>query len=427
MVPTVTDRGPIVFDPFDYGFQEDPYPVYARCRAEEPLHHNTTHDFWVLTRHADVVAAFRSEGVYSNAMGVSLEPSAWGPHAHRVMSFLGMDGERQQRLRGLVAKGFTPRRVTELTPQVERLTDHYLTRCLELADGGEGFDWIADFAGRLPMDVISEMMGVPVADRDEVRRLADTVVHREDGVHDVPEAGVAASLDLVVYYADMVAARRRRPTDDLTSALLAAEVGGDRLTDDEIIAFLFLMVVAGNETTTKLLGHALFHLTRHPAQHDDVFAAPDLGDGLELVAPWVEETLRYDTSSQVLARHLLADVEVDGVVAPAGAKLALCVGSANRDERVFTRADTFDLHRPADELARSVSFGGGRHFCLGANLARLEARIALRELVRRVERVDVVHDACRRVHSVSVRGFASVPVASVRRRADGAARAGGAR
>ena len=407
-------RGPIVFDPFDYGFQEDPYPVYARCRAEEPLHHNPTHDFWVLTRHADVQQAFRSEGVYSNAMGVSLEPSAWGPHAHKVMSFLGMDGERQKRLRSLVSKGFTPRRVTELAPQVERLTDHYLTRCLELAESGQGFDWITDFAGLLPMDVISEMMGVPVADRDEVRRLADVVVHREDGVHDVPEAGVVASLDLVVYYADMLAQRKKQPTDDLTSALLAAEIDGDKLADDEIIAFLFLMVVAGNETTTKLLGHALFHLTRHESQYADVFGAAGGGPAdLDLVAPWIEETLRFDTSSQVLARHLLAHVEVDGVVAPAGAKLALCLGSANRDERVFTRPEEFDLHRPKEELAQSVSFGGGRHFCLGANLARLEARIALRELATRVRRIDVAHDDCVRVHSVSVRGFSSVPVTSV--------------
>ncbi len=415
---TTSAAGAIVFDPFDYGFQEDPYPVYARCRAEDPLHHNETHDFWVLTRHADVNAAFRSEGIYSNAMGVSLEPSAWGPHAHRVMSFLGMDGDRQKRLRSLVSKGFTPRRVTELTPQIERLTDTYLSRCLELAESGQGFDWIKDFAGKLPMDVISEMMGVPQADRDEVRRLADLVVHREDGVHDVPEAGVTASLDLVVYYADMVAQRKKQPTDDLTSALLAARLDvegsdGDRLTDDEIIAFLFLMVVAGNETTTKLLGHALFHLTSHPAQLADVFGGPGGEPDLELVSPWIEETLRYDTSSQLLARHTLQDVELHGKVVPAGSKMALCIGAANRDESVFERADTYDIHRDKQELAQSVSFGGGRHFCLGANLARLEAQIALRELVTRVRSVEVEHERCVRVHSVSVRGFASVPVASV--------------
>lgn len=419
---------PIAFDPFDYGFQEDPYPVYARCRAEEPLHHNETHDFWVLTRHADVHRAFRFEDVYSNAMGVSLEPSAWGPHAPKMMSFLGMDGEQQQRLRSLVSKGFTPRRVTELTPQIEHLTDTYLTRCVDLAESGEGFDWITDFASKLPMDVISQLMGVPVADRDEVRRLADLVVHREDGVHDVPPAGVGAALELVVYYADMVAQRRRRPTEDLTSALIAARMdtddgaasgarpGADRLTDEEIIAFLFLMVVAGNETTTKLLGHALFHLTRHEEQYIEVFAAPAPETGVGLVEPWIEETLRYDTSTQVLARHLLQDVSLHGRVAPAGAKVALALGSANRDERVFDRPDVFDIHRPAAEFAQMVSFGGGRHFCLGANLARLEARIALRELVRRVRSIDVAHGDCVRVHSVSVRGFASVPVTFLKRR-----------
>ena len=403
-----SDAGRIVFDPYDYGFQEDPYPVYARMRDESPLHHNESHDVWALTRHADVQHAIRTEGVYSNAMGVSIDKSAWGPDAHKVMSFLGMDPPRQQRLRSLVSKGFTPRRVTELAPRVKALTDHYLDQCLEMASDGQSFDWIKDFAGRLPMDVISEMMGVPEADRVEVRRLADLVVHREPGVHDVPRAGMEASLDLVVYYADMVEQRKKQPTDDLTSALLAAEIDGDRLTDEEIIAFLFLMVVAGNETTTKLLGHALFHLTRHPDQFQKVFADPAQPD--DLVVPWIEETLRYDTSSQMLARHLLEDVELHGVVAPKGAKLLLALGSANRDDRVFSDPDRYDIFRDKDEVAQLLSFGGGRHFCLGANLARLEAQIALREVVRRVGTVEVDHDACQRVHSINVRGFASVPV-----------------
>ncbi|MBB3043489.1 hypothetical protein FHU40_003307 [Nocardioides soli] len=398
----------IVFDPYDYAFQEDPYPTYRRCRDEDPLHHNEELDVWFLTRHADIQHALRTEGVYSNAMGVSIDRSAWGPDAHRVMSFLGMDPPRQQRLRSLVSKGFTPRRVTELAPQIQRLTDHYLDRCLERARDGQGFDWIHDFAGLLPMDVISEMMGVPESDRAEVRRLADLVVHREPGMRDVPPAGMEASLVLVGYYAEMVAQRKRRPTSDLTSALLSAEMDGDRLGEDEIIAFLFLMVVAGNETTTKLLGHALFHLTRHPAQLEKVFADPD--DRGDLVVPWIEETLRYDTSSQMLARHLLADVELHSRVAPAGSKAVLVLGSANRDDRVFDDPDRFDVFRERDELAQLLSFGGGRHFCLGANLARLEARIALAALVRRVRAVEVAHDDCVRVHSVNVRGFASVPV-----------------
>ncbi|MFC7495958.1 MULTISPECIES: cytochrome P450 [unclassified Nocardioides] len=394
----------IVFDPYDYAFQEDPYPTYRRCRDEDPLHHNEDLDIWFLTRHADIQHAVRTEGVYSNAMGVSIDKSAWGPDAHRVMSFLGMDPPRQQRLRSLVSKGFTPRRVTELAPQIERLTDHYLTRCLEQ----ESFDWIHDFAGRLPMDVISEMMGVPEADRAETRRLADLLVHREPGVRDVPPAGSEAALTLVVYFTEMVEERKRRPTEDLTSALLSAELDGDKLTDEEIIAFLFLMVVAGNETTTKLLGHAIFHLTRHAEQYDQVFADPE--DSRDLVVPWIEETLRFDTSSQMVARHLLSDVELHGKVAPAGSKAVLVLGSANRDDRVFGDPDRYDIFREREELAQLLSFGGGRHFCLGANLARLEARIVLKELVRRVRTIEVAHDDCERVHSVNVRGFASVPV-----------------
>jgi len=393
-----------VFDPYDYAFQEDPYPTYRRCRDEDPLHHNEELDIWFLTRHADIQHALRVEGTYSNAMGVSIDKSAWGPDAHRVMSFLGMDPPRQKRLRSLVSKGFTPRRVTELAPRIQQLTDLYLDQCLEMGS----FDWIQDFAGKLPMDVISEMMGVPEADRVEVRRLADLVVHREPGVRDVPREGMEASLTLVVYYAEMVEQRRKRPTSDLTSALLTAEIDGDRLTDEEIIAFLFLMVVAGNETTTKLLGHALFHLSRHPEQLDKVFGDPSDPDGL--VSPWIEETLRYDTSSQMLARHLLEDVALHGKVAPAGSKAVLVLGSANRDDRVFTDPDRYDILRDKDELGQLLSFGGGRHFCLGANLARLEAQIALAELVKRVRTIDVAHDDCVRVHSVNVRGFASVPV-----------------
>ena len=397
---------PIDFDPYDYELQEDPYPVYARLRDEDPLHHNEQHDFWVLSRHADIAHAIRTEAVYSNAMGVSLDASAWGPNAHRMMSFLAMDPPRQTRLRSLVSRGFTPRRVSELEPQIQRIAEHHLDRALSEPDGG--LDFIADFAGRLPMDVISELLGVPEEDRDEVRRLGDLLVHREDGVRDVPPAGVDAALTLVGYYDDMIAQRRRTPTDDLTSALLDARIGaGDRMSDEEIIAFLFLMVVAGNETTTKLLGNAFFHLSRHPDQLADVFA--DGGDPA-LVEPWIEETLRYDTSTQVLARHLLDDVHLHGRVAPRGSKLLIALGSGNRDERIFERPDEFDIHRDRAEVAKMLSFGGGRHFCLGANLARLEARVALQELVRRVGTVEVDRDRAVRVHSVNVRGFARLPV-----------------
>jgi cytochrome P450 len=405
---SLLQSAPQVLDPYDYGFQDDPYPVYAWLREHEPLHYNAGLDLWALTRHEDIAEALRTEGTYSNSHGVAIEKSAWGPDAHKVMSILGMDPPRQKRLRSLVSRGFTPRRVHDLFPRIQELTDRYLGECLEMGS----FDWIADFAGKLPMDVISEMMGVPEEDRAEVRRQADLVVHREDGVYDVPPAGAEASLWLVSYYMDMVAQRRKQPTDDLTSALIEAEIDGERLTDDDVIAFLFLMVVAGNETTTKLLGHAVYHLTRHPAQHDLVFGG---AGNTDLVAPWVEETLRFDTSSQLLARYLLRDVELHGRVAPQGSKLLLCLGSANRDESVFSRPTEYDITRDPDELAKILSFGGGRHFCLGANLARLEARVALTALVQRARSIEVDQDACRRVHSVNVRGFAVAPMTVVPR------------
>ncbi|MEU5763921.1 cytochrome P450 [Nocardia sp. NPDC047648] len=389
---------PVTFDPYDYGFHEDPYPTYRRLRDEAPLYHNADLGFWALSRHADVVSGFRDSVRLSSANGVSLDPAAWGPHAHRVMSFLAMDDPRHMRMRRLVFKGFTPKRVAEMEVRIRELTVSYL----EPALAGAGFDWIDEVAGKLPMDVISELMGVPAADRVEIRRLADLVVHREDGVLDVPMAAVEASVKLLGYYAEMVAERRRARRDDLTSALLDAEIEGDRLSDEEIIGFLFLMVVAGNETTTKLLGNALYWGARNPGEYAKVVAAPDL------VADWVEETLRYDTSSQMVARTATTDLAYHDGVIPAGAKVLLLIGSANRDPAVFDDGDSFRIDR-ADKSGLA-SFGAGVHFCLGAHLARLEATVALQEFASRVTAFDIVPDGIQRVHSSNVRGFAHLPV-----------------
>ncbi|MGI8335585.1 cytochrome P450 [Actinomadura scrupuli] len=391
----------VSYNPYDYVIHEDPYPTYHRLREEAPLYRNTDLGFWALSRHADVAGAFRDHERYSNINGVTLDPSAWSPKAHRTMSFLALDPPTHTRMRTLVSKGFTPRRVRDLEAGILALTRRYLEPALEAGE----FDAIGDFAGRLPMDVISEMMGVPEPDRDEVRRLADLVVHREEGLNDVPPAGMDAALTLVGYYQDMVAARKANATQDLTSALLAAEADGDRLDEQEIIAFLFLMVVAGNETTTKLLANSLYWGWRHPDQLakplDDPGRVPD----------WVEETLRYDTSSQMLARTVTKDTELYGQTVPAGDRMLLLVGSANRDPRVFTDPDVYDLDRDTSQL---ISFGGGRHFCLGANLARLEARIALTEFARQVRAYEIDAANAVRVHSVNVRGFATLPIKVVR-------------
>lgn len=386
-----------MYDPYSYEIHEDPYPTYERLRSEAPVYRNDQHGFWALSRHGDVIEGFRDTATFSSAHGVSLDPEASGPHAHRTMSFLAMDPPRHGRMRGLVSRGFTPRRVLDLEPRIREIAVGYIDEGLERGS----FDFIADLAGKLPMDVISELMGVPVADRAELRRLSDLLVHRDEGVVGVPQAGVEAALILAGYYADMIAARRAQRTDDLTSALLDVDVDGERLTDDEIISFLFLMVVAGNETTTKLLGNAWYWAWRNPDERAKPFT-----EGPGRIVEWVEETLRYDTSTQMLARIATRDIELRGTTIPAGDRVLLLVGSANRDEDVFPDATRYDIGRDTTPMA---SFGFGRHFCLGASLARLEARVCLEELVARVASYDVDPDGIERVHSVNVRGLATLP------------------
>ena len=397
---TTATPAPLVFSPYDYAVHEDPYPFYARLRAEAPVYHNADLDFWALSRHDDVREAFRAPDVFSNSKGVSLDPAAYGPHAYKTMSFLAMDDPRHARLRKLVSKGFTSRRVDALSEGIEKISRQYWDECLARSRDGEQFDFVDDYAGKLPMDVISDLMGVPEADRAELRRLADLVMHREEGVQDVPEDSMVAALDLITYYQGMVAERRRERTQDLTSALLDAEIDGEKLDDDEILSFLFLMVVAGNETTTKLLANSLFWGHEYPEQSRAVLADP------QLVPAWVEETLRFDTSSQMVLRTTMRETTIRGVTIPADQKVLLLVGSANRDEDLFPAADTFDLSR---DTSASLSFGQGPHFCLGAHLARLEARIALDMIARTISGYELLPGA-ERVHSSNVRGFAHLPM-----------------
>jgi cytochrome P450 len=394
---------PLHFDHYDHALQDDPYPTYARMREEAPLFHNEEQDFWVLSRHADLHKAFRTDDVFSNRMGVSLDPSSWNEDAHLVTSFLGMDPPEQTRLRKLVSRGFTPKRVADLAPRITEISGQYLDAAVERGT----FDWIGDFAGKFPMDVISEMLGVPPADRDEVRTYADLLVVREDGLRDVPPAGFEAAIWLFGYYGELLAERKKHPSDDLVSALisLADEAADDdqRMTDQELTAFLFLMVVAGNETTTKLLGNAVANISKHPGQRDAVFTDSTL------IEPWIEETLRYEASSQLLGRLTLKDFTVDGVTCPAGSRIMFNIGAANHDHEVFERAEEFDIRRDKAELAKHLAFGGGRHYCLGANLARLEANIALQQLVERCSSIEVA-GVPKRFYSANVRGYASLPV-----------------
>ncbi|MBW0016743.1 MAG: cytochrome P450 [Mycobacterium sp.] len=392
----------LVLDPYDYDFHEDPYPYYQRLRDEAPLYHNDELGFWALSRHRDVLQGFRNSTTLSNRDGVSLDPVSRGPHASKTMSFLAMDDPGHLRLRTLVSKGFTPRRIRELEPRVIELAVQHLDTMMDKAHGTETVDYVAEFAGKLPMDVISELMGVPLQDRDRIRAMADGVMHREDGVTDVPASAIEASINLIVYYQEMIAERRKKPSDDLTTALLEAEIDGDRLTDEEVLGFMFLMVIAGNETTTKLLANAAFWGYKNPDQLTPVYA------DLERVPLWVEETLRYDTSSQILARTVAGELTLYDTTIPEGDVLLLLPGSAHRDERVFDDPDRYLIGREIG--SKLMSFGSGAHFCLGAHLARMEARVALTELFKRIRGYQVDEANAVRVHSSNVRGFAHLPI-----------------
>jgi hypothetical protein len=386
----------VEYDPYVYQVHEDPYPVYRALRDEAPVYRNQALGFWALSRHADVLAAFKEPLRFSSAGGVSLERSSQVDPS-TVAFFIAMDPPRHDKYRNLVSKAFTPRRVAELEMRIRMLTGQYIDRFLD----ARRCDFIRDFSAKLPMDVVSEMLGVPESDRDELRGWSDTILHREEGMRGVPPEGVAASGKLLHYFVKVVAERRRRPGEDLASALCAAELDGEKLSDKDIIAFLYLMIIAGNETTTKLLANALYWLERNPAARAEVSAQP------ALIPDWVEETLRYDNSTQLMARTVVEDLDYRGHAMRRGDRLLLLIGSANRDERVFANPDVFDLHRDASQ---HLSFGRGTHFCLGAALARLEAQVALEEVQRRIPDYAIDAAGLVRVHSTNVRGFAAMPI-----------------
>jgi cytochrome P450 len=383
------------FSPYDYEFHNDPYPLYARLRAEAPVYRNEELDFWALSRYSDVATAFRAAETFSNANGVMIDPSVWGPDAWKHVSFIAMDPPRHTTMRGLVSRAFTPRRVAALEPRITEIAAKHLDAALDR----RSFDFIADLAAKLPMDVISELMGVPEPDRPEVRRLTDQMMHREEAGRDIPPAAIEAHLALVEYFLALVAERRRSHAEDLISALADPGTVGVHLTDEELLPVLFLMIGAGTETTTNLLGSAWYWAWRYPAQRTAAFGGNVTG--------WVEESLRYDSPAQVTARTAVRDLDLHGAQIPAGAKVLLLVGSANRDGEVFPDPDRYDLGR---DTSKHIIFGVGQHYCLGAALGRLEARVALDLLVRHVQPSYEIDPAgISRLHSPNVQGFAALP------------------
>jgi cytochrome P450 len=386
------------YDPYSYEQDLDPYPLYRRMRDEAPVYYNERLDFYALTRFQDNLDAFIDWQSYSSAKGTVLE--LMGNEAIPGNMIIFMDPPRQTRYRNLVSKAFTPARIRDLEPLIRALAVEHLDRLV----GRSRFDVVAEFTARLPMDVISTLLGIPAEDRDQVREWSNAVLHRDPGNPDITADGIAAMGHMQEYMTGYLEERRRRPRQDVMSLLIEAEAPGpdgrpQRLSDDDIRSFFTLLATAGNETVTKLLATAFFWLDAWPEERRRIVREP------KLAANAVEEFLRFDPPSQYQGRTLMRDVTLHGETMPKGARVMLINGATGRDERKFPDPDRLDVGRGID---LHLGFGYGRHICLGASLARMESRIALEEFFRRWPEYGVAPDGVLRMHSSNVRGLAGL-------------------
>ncbi len=389
-------------NPFAWEFHEDPYPTYRWLRDHAPLYRNDALDFWALSRFRDVMDSFLDWQTYSSVGGLVLEKLN-PKHLELTPMMIFMDPPRHDRLRKLVSRAFTPRRVAALEPFVRTLAN----RLLDPLDERGGGDFVADFSTPLPMDVIFTLLGVPEADRRQLRERIDVSLSRDPGTDVVPPRAMAAGLEGLRYWFQLVQDFRRHPNDGLICGLFDVELEADdgsltRLTDGEIIGFCSLLGAAGSETTTRLLGFAAVLFSRHPDQWALVRREP------ARMPDAVEEVLRWASPAQYAVRTVTRDVEWYGRTVPAGHRILLLAGAANRDEREYADPDRFDVTRA---IPTQLGLGQGVHYCLGASLARLESRIALEEFGRRFPRYAVDEAQARRVHMSNVHGYEHLPFA----------------
>ena len=385
----------IRYDPFDATIIDDPYPTYRLLRDEDPVYRDSQTDTWVLSRHNDVQTALLDHDSYSSVGGVFPTP----PGSNFVESMLPMmilmDPPRHNQLRVLVSRGFTPRRIAALNDGIEQLAEDLVGNL----DGGSA-DFVVDFAGVLPTMVIADLLGVPREDRNQFRQWSKALV-QADPTHGQTADGLSAMVSMYNYFTDFLADRRRSPRQDLMSALVLAEIDGVRLTDEELLGFCALLLIAGTETTTNLLGNAAVVL----AQHAD--SRRRLAGDHTLLGPAIEELLRYESPIQGLSRTLTRDITLHNTTMSRGESVLLLFGSANRDERVFPDPDVFDIDRKPEN---HMAFSKGVHFCLGAALARMEARIALTALLQRLPNWEVDLESAQRLRSGPIRGYVSLPI-----------------
>jgi cytochrome P450 len=391
------------YDPCRPEWRDDPYPRYRELRDRAPVYFAPETRAWCVSRYDDVMFVLRNPELFSSrAMFTFLmnqgqegrPPLSW-PMLRFLVRFvwrtrlnplefatarnlIAEDGERHSAMRAIVNRGFTPRRIAQWEARAIEL----VAGCMQKLRSGSPFDLVEDLAIPLPVGIIAEMLGVEPSRRRDFKRWSDTVIDMATGPGRAERFSpriVDTIVELARYMRAVAEDRKRRPADDLVSVIVAEQEGETALTIREVIQFAMLLLVAGNETTTNLIGNAVTALLDHPDQLARVVADPSL------LPAAIEETLRWDAPVQIVFRTATQDVEIAGTKIPKGAYVAPLLGSANRDERRFPDPDRFDVTR---DPQGHVAFGFGKHFCLGASLARMEARVALEALAPELPRLE---------------------------------------
>jgi cytochrome P450 len=400
---TVTSDSDVYYDPYDFGIDADPYPVFRKLRDEAPIYYNEKYDFYALSRFEDVDKGLLDWETYRSGKGSVLEiiksfieQPLDEPIIPGMMIF--EDPPIHHLHRALLSRVFTPRKMNALEPKVRE----FCARSLDPLVGTGGFDFIGDVGAQMPMRTIGYLLGIPEEDQEQIRDHIDQGLKITEG--DVPAAPIEA--DQHEMFADYIDWRAENPSDDVMTQLLTVEFEDEhgttrRLTRDEVLMYVGMLAGAGNETTTRLIGWTGKLLAEHPDQRRELVADPSL------IPQAIEEILRYEAPSPVQARFVAREVEYYGRTVPEGSVMLLINGSGNRDERRFADPDRFDIHR---ETGRHLSFGYGIHLCLGAALARLEGRVALDEVLKRFPDWEVDWEHAKQARTSTVRGWETLPV-----------------
>lgn len=385
-----------VLDPYSHEFHWDPYPKYKAVREEDPVYFNEQGGFWLLTRWDDVNLALRDFKSFINTGAVALEKEAGDVMPYPM--FIGTDPPDHTRLRKVFSPLMTPQALVPLETYIRDKT----RRMLQPHLNSGRFDFVADLGCYLPMDVISSMIAVPAADQDRVRELADDLIAREDMQHELSQRNIDGYVGMATYFEEHVAKYADHTEGrDMLSLMMRARADGS-MQHKEVIGNMILLAVAGNETTTKLIGNMAYRLWQHPEQRELCVRDPSM------IEKAVEETLRFDGSSQIIVRRVGKDITLRGKQLKQGDRVALCLISANRDESHYPNPDVYDIRRGARD---HMAFGFGLHSCLGAALARLETRVVFEEVLKAIPDYQIVESGLMRAHNPNVRGFSRCPAA----------------